>query len=162
MMTGDNANPTNPPPTPEATSWTDARAYDPFVRGRWPVGVRTIQALDTVRNRLFPCEVWYPAAARHAGQDIAPATQDVFSVPPGGTPRRQMAVRDATAEPGSYPLILFSHSSGGRRRQSTFLCTHAVSHGCSIAATGGRAAVLGRRRRSGTRRVGRRRVGVPA
>ena len=29
--------------------------YDPFVRGRYPVGVRTIQARDTVRNRLFPC-----------------------------------------------------------------------------------------------------------
>ena len=37
--------------------------YDPFVRGRFPVGVRTIQALDTVRNRLFPREIWYPAAA---------------------------------------------------------------------------------------------------
>src|SRR2546426_6930856 len=49
--------------------------YDPFVRGRFPVGVRTIQALDTVRNRLFPCEIWYPAAAQHTGQDIAPGTR---------------------------------------------------------------------------------------
>ena len=45
--------------------------YDPFVRGRFPVGVRTIQGLDTVRDRLFPCEIWYPAAAQHGGQDIA-------------------------------------------------------------------------------------------
>jgi hypothetical protein len=30
--------------------------YDPFVRGRFPVGVRTIQALDRVRGRLFPSE----------------------------------------------------------------------------------------------------------
>ncbi len=36
-------------------------AYDPFAAGRFPVGVRTIQALDPARGRLFPCEVWYPA-----------------------------------------------------------------------------------------------------
>src|SRR5213592_2354073 len=48
-----------------------AREYDPFVRGRFPVGVRTIQALDKVRNRLFPCEIWYPAAAQHAGYQIS-------------------------------------------------------------------------------------------
>src|SRR5438128_3601803 len=108
--------------------------YDPFARGRFPVGVRTIQALDTVRNRLFPCEVWYPAAAQHAGQDIALATQDFFTVPPSDTPRSHMAVRNAAAQPGPYPLIIFSHSSGGHRRQSTFLCTHLSSHGYVVAA----------------------------
>src|SRR5438105_1460050 len=35
--------------------------YDPFVRGRYPVGVRTFEARDTARDRLFPCEIWYPA-----------------------------------------------------------------------------------------------------
>lgn len=38
--------------------------YDPFARGPFPVAVRTIHALDEARDRLFPCEVWYPAAAR--------------------------------------------------------------------------------------------------
>src|SRR6266849_453096 len=108
--------------------------YDPFVRGRFPVGVRTIHALDTVRDRIFPCEIWYPAAARHKGQDLAPKTQDVFTVRPGDTPRRQTAVRDATAERGNYPLIVFSHSSGGDRRTATFLCTHLASHGYVVAA----------------------------
>lgn len=93
--------------------------YDPFIRGRFPVGVRTIQALETVRNRQFPCEIWYPAAAQYTGQDVALATQDV---------------RDAAAQPGTYPLAVFSHSSGGRRRQSTFLCTHLSSHGYVVAA----------------------------
>ncbi len=108
--------------------------YDPFVRGRFPVGVRTLQALDTVRNRLFPCEVWYPAAAQYAGQDIAPETQDRFTVPLRETPRSQMAVRDAAARPGTYPLIIFSHSSGAGRRSATFLCTHLSSHGYLVAA----------------------------
>jgi predicted dienelactone hydrolase len=33
-----------------------------------------------------------------------------------------------------HPLIVFSHSSGGRRRQSSFLCTHLSSHGYVVAA----------------------------
>jgi predicted dienelactone hydrolase len=111
-----------------------ADAYDPFARGRFPVGVRTIVSLDTARNRLFRREVWYPAAARHAGQDIAPATRDSFTDLPSDTPRSQMAVRNATPQPGTWPLIVFSHCSGGRRRQSTFLCTHLSSHGYVVAA----------------------------
>jgi dienelactone hydrolase len=113
---------------------TGADEYDPFARGRFPVGVRTIQGLDTVRDRLFPCEIWYPAAARHAGQDSAPATQDFFTVPSGGAPRSQMAVRNAAPEPGTYPLVVFSHPSGGSRRAATFLCTHLSSHGYVVAA----------------------------
>lgn len=131
-MTREQINQAHPPSPSEATSWMDQ--YDPFVRGRFPVGVRTLQALDMVRNRLFSCEVWYPAAAEHAGQDIAPATQDVFTVAASGSPRRQLAVRNATAQPGTYPLIIFSHSSTGGRRQSTFLCTHLSSHGYVVAA----------------------------
>jgi predicted dienelactone hydrolase len=76
-----------------------ADEYDPFLRGRFPVGVSTIQAFDMVRNRLFPCEVWYP-----------------------------------TTPLGTCPLVVFSHSSGGGRRQSTFLCTHLSSHGYVVAA----------------------------
>lgn len=45
-----------------------------------------------------------------------------------------MAVRDAAAQPGTYPLVLFSHYSGGHRRASTFLCTHLSSHGYVVAA----------------------------
>lgn len=111
-----------------------ANEYDPFVRGRFPVGVRTLQALDTVRNRLFPCEVWYPAATEHAGQDIAPQTQDLFTAPSSDVPLSQKAVRDAAARPGIYPLIIFSHPSGGNRRTATFLCTHLSSHGYVVAA----------------------------
>jgi dienelactone hydrolase len=108
--------------------------YDPFVRGRFPVGVRTIQSLDTARTRSFPCEIWYPAAAQHQGQDLVLETQDVFTAPPDNATRRQAAVRNAAAHPGKYPVILFSHHSGGHRRAATFLCTHLSSHGYIVAA----------------------------
>lgn len=109
-------------------------SYDPFARGRFPVGVRTIRAHDAVRDRTFTCEVWYPAAASHLGQDLAPATQDSFTVPGFPAPRRQAAVRDAGAERGLHPLIAFSHHSGGPRRMATFLTTHLASHGYLVAA----------------------------
>ena len=109
-------------------------AYDPFVRGRFPVGVRTFHAVDVARNRDFPCEIWYPAAPQHAGWDLDPRTQDHFTPRLNGAEQRQMAVRDAVAWPGFYPLIIFSHHSGGHRRTSTFLCTHLASHGYVVAA----------------------------
>jgi predicted dienelactone hydrolase len=45
-----------------------------------------------------------------------------------------MAVRDAMPNSGTYPLILYSHASGGHRRAATFLCTHLCSHGFVVAA----------------------------
>ncbi len=108
--------------------------YDPFVRGPFPVGVRTIQALDPVRDRLFPGEIWYPATESFQGQDVVPETQDTFLLPQINAPRVQSAVRDAGAHPGTFPLILYSHAGGGHRRAATFLCTHLTSHGYVVAA----------------------------
>jgi dienelactone hydrolase len=108
-------------------------AYDPFVRGLFPVGVRTVESLDTERNRSFPCEIWYPAAAQYQGQDLVLETQDVITIP-GNASRRQTAVRNAAAHAGSYPAIVFSHHSGGHRCAATFLCTHLSSHGYIVAA----------------------------
>jgi dienelactone hydrolase len=45
-----------------------------------------------------------------------------------------MAVRNALAQPGTYPLIVFSHGVRDSRRQATFLCTHLSSHGYIVAA----------------------------
>ncbi len=106
--------------------------YDPFLRGRFPVGVRTIQAFDADRVRAFSCEIWYPAAATYAGEDLSPETQDVFTI--GTTSRSQQAIRDAAAHHGTYPLIIFSHASWHHRRGATFLCTHLSSHGYVVAA----------------------------
>jgi dienelactone hydrolase len=37
-------------------------------------------------------------------------------------------------QPGHYPLIVYSHHSGGNRRAATYLCTHLSSHGYLVAA----------------------------
>jgi predicted dienelactone hydrolase len=38
------------------------------------------------------------------------------------------------AEPGTYPLAVYSHPNGGHRRSATFLCEHLSSHGYVVAA----------------------------
>jgi predicted dienelactone hydrolase len=107
--------------------------YDPFERGTYPAGVRTIEVVDGTRNRMFPCEIWYPAAPESSGRDLAPETQDEFTVPPR-PPHCQMSVRDARACSGAWPLIVFSHPSFFHRRSATYLCTHLASHGYVVAA----------------------------
>lgn len=109
--------------------------YDPFARGPFPVGVRTVQLTDAARQqRLLPTEIWYPATAASAGRDLDAASRDTYELLPGFPPAWQDAVRDAALQPGRYPLVAFSHGYGGHRRQSTFLCTHLASHGYVVAA----------------------------
>lgn len=110
-------------------------AYDPFVRGPHPVGVAGGQTADPLRrDRQIPFEVWYPAASEYQGLDMDPSTQDAFTLMPDTPALRQAAVRGATARAGRYPLVLFSHTSAGHRRQSSFVCTHLASHGYLVAA----------------------------
>lgn len=109
--------------------------FDPFVGGPYPVGVRSGFAIDRGRDdRQLQFEVWYPASPRYSGLDQSAATQDRFAVLPGAELLHQAAVRDADAHSGRHPLVLYSHASGGHRRQSSFLCTHLASHGFVVAA----------------------------
>lgn len=114
--------------------------YDLFRRGEHPVGVRTEQLADPARGGKLAVEVWYPAAAAHTGEDVAPATRDSYVMMPGFPSAWQLARRDAAPAPapatgGEFPLAVFSHGFAGHRRQSTFLCTHLASHGWVVVAT---------------------------
>ena len=106
--------------------------YDPFARGPFPVGVRTV--VLSRQDRPLPVELWYPATDEYAGSDVAESTRDTYQLIPGFPLVWQEAVRDATARPGRHALVVFSHGYGGHRRQSTFLCTHLASHGYVVAA----------------------------
>jgi predicted dienelactone hydrolase len=108
--------------------------YEPFVRGRHPVGVRSADLTDASRDRRLALEIWYPADAKHAGQDVAEDGGDRYELLPGLPLVHQDAVRDAAPAAGRFPLVAFSHGYGGHRRQSTFLCTHLASHGYVVAA----------------------------
>lgn len=108
--------------------------YDPFQRGTYSVGVRTIALVDAARNRRLAIEIWYPAVDACAGLDMAKQTCDRYQLMPCVPSTRQLALRDAPLRPGTFPLVVFSHGFGGHRRQSTFFCTHVASHGYVVAA----------------------------
>jgi dienelactone hydrolase len=96
-----------------------AENYDPLEPGSFAVGVRTLEIEDRDRSRVFPCEIWYPAV----GPSSAPRPA-----------RGRAEVRDAPAQPGGHPLVIFSHFSGGGRRTASYLTTHLASHGYAVAA----------------------------
>lgn len=95
----------------------DNPEYDPFSPGPFAVGVRTHQANDCGRGRIFPVETWYPARTTVDSRGDLPVPQ-----------------RDVEPSGGRCPLIVFSHHSGGTRLSSTFLCAHLASHGYVVAA----------------------------
>src|SRR6266508_3173026 len=77
---------------------------------------------------------------------MANAAYDPFAMGPFPVGERTTQAHDAArdrrfpcavwhpARPGAYPLVVFSHHSGGHRRSATLLCTHLASHGYAVAA----------------------------
>jgi predicted dienelactone hydrolase len=108
-------------------------AYDPFSRGRFPVGVRTVQIEDRERGVTLPVELWYPAAARYHGQDLDPARCDHLTPAPGVPETIQLAVRDAVPADGRHPFLMHNHGAYGYRQVNSMLCTHLASHGYIVA-----------------------------
>ena len=110
-------------------------SYNPFIRGAYPVGVRTVTAVDQSRGgRELAIEIWYPATGRYRGQDVDDTTCDRFVSAPGLPEGLQHAVRDAQPSPGRYPLILNSHAAASHRRDAALLGPHLASHGYVVAA----------------------------
>jgi dienelactone hydrolase len=106
---------------------------DYFERGPHPVGVKSREWRDAARDRTLPVEIWYPAHARHAGEDVDPARQDRFAVGglsgDAGTLTPQSAVRDAQSDGQRHYLVLLVHGFSGHRRESSFMGVHLASHG---------------------------------
>lgn len=124
-------------------------APDPGAMGPFPVGVRTIEIIDTGRKKLdgsprkLVTEVWYPATQATKGK---PGTE--YDIKALFTPEQQAAmsganipnlqttaVRDAppAATHGPFPLVIFSHGQAAIRWQSTYLTVFLASHGYVVA-----------------------------
>ena len=124
---------------------------DPGQTGPYKVGVMTLRLTDPSRKhkgtenpRPMVIEIWYPAVV---ADDAAKDKYDVTKDSPPETQKaiagennipivEQNAYRDAKLDKsgGPYPLILYSHGSGGIRFQSIFYTPHLASHGYVVAA----------------------------
>jgi dienelactone hydrolase len=109
--------------------------YNPFIRGAFPVGVRTIELTDDDGSGYsLTTEVWYPATEEYKGQDLNEAAKDKFKVVDTVPELSQDAVRDARELNGKRPLVMYFHGGYGHRREATETCTYLASHGFIVAA----------------------------
>ena len=110
---------------PVSTSTSLAPISDPGAPGPYPVGVTQITfqrpSTTTGEPRILKAVIWYPAAAGAANES------------PDATYK---GVMDAQLSPdgGPFPIIMFSHGSGGTPLQSTFYTSHLASQGFVVVA----------------------------
>ena len=131
---------------------------DPEALGPYPVGVTTIQLDDHGRvdpetggPRQLLTEIYYPAAEEarslpkskfsefiprggapgfvEAAEEALSGYRDGFTLEAFDKEYRNVAVRDARVREGKWPLIVFSHGSGGTRFGYTYFVEHMTSHG---------------------------------
>lgn len=120
---------TSDTPAPEATEETAAAdAPDGADPGPFEVGRRTEQVVDADRDgRALAVEVWYPSDAQSepTPYELIPGVSFASALSTQGAP--------ASAE-GPFPVVVFSHGSGGLRQQSASIVETIASHGFVVVA----------------------------
>lgn len=117
--------------TPVLAQRPDAPDY--AQRGPYPVGTLeiVIPGEEGVPGREadLNATVWYPALNPDEADEVTQYQIGLFVLP-------GQALRDAAPDVagGPYPLVIFSHGSGGIRYQSLFLTEHLASHGFVVIA----------------------------
>jgi predicted dienelactone hydrolase len=125
-------------PADAATDDVPAPPFADTLIGDRAVGKTTVEVAVAHRDVALPVELWYPAdAAAAAAADDAIYT---LTVPLGDSsltltqPSPLAKDAPAVADDASFPLVVFSHGSGGVRFQSLFLAEALASHGYVVVA----------------------------
>lgn len=104
--------------------------YAPDSAGPYAVGRTTFELVDPAReNRQFLVDVWYPVDPQDAQSDFT-----VYEILLWGLPSELALDGPPVSRAGRFPLVVFSHGSGGIRFQSIFFTELLASHGFVVAA----------------------------
>ncbi len=115
-----------------STTTTEAAPADdlapPDAPGPFAVGRTTIEFEDASRERPLVADVWYPADAGIAGEP------SIYQFLPGIEFAAESALADvAVSADGPFPLVVYSHGSGGLRYVASFYTELLASHGFVVA-----------------------------
>jgi predicted dienelactone hydrolase len=128
---GDDTSSGEDPSTTSTTTTVaepDPSLASPSEPGPFAVGRRTLQLSDAERGRDLVADVWYPAAPGTTG---APS---VYQFIPGIEFASSSALADvAVSTDGPFPLVVYSHGSGGLRYVASFFTELLASHGFVVA-----------------------------
>ena len=122
---------TEPPPTEPPATDAPLPELPSIGLGDYAVGVTTITITDPERNRPLTVDVWFPLADEAAGDPhrYTFVTGDYYESP-----------QAITAEPvsispdGPFPLVVYSHGSGGIRYIHSNYTETIASHGYLVVA----------------------------
>jgi predicted dienelactone hydrolase len=105
--------------------------FDVLPPGPYDVGVQTITITDPVRARPLTVDVWFPIA------DSTGLPPQQYSLLPGvfyESPTAVATTPDLMAPDGPYPLVVYSHGSGGLRYLHSSYTEAIASYGYIVAA----------------------------
>lgn len=104
--------------------------YAPDEAGPYAVGRTTFELEDPARdNRQFLVDLWYPVDPKDAQGEFT-----VYEILFWRLPSELALAGPPVSRAGRFPLVVFSHGSGGIRFQSIFLTEVLASHGFVVAA----------------------------
>lgn len=123
------ADPFVAPEVPTTTPLPDGDApLPPSKAGDYNVGRQSVQILDDQRFRSLPVDVWYPT-------DATTGDTAVYTFIPGVALPSESAIQDAPlSADGPFPVVVYSHGSGGQSYIASFFTETLASHGFVVIA----------------------------
>ncbi len=118
----------------DATTTTAANEADPELAppdepGPYAVGRVTLDLVDPLTERPLVTDVWYPADAGTTGEP------SVYEFIPGISYPSELALAGVpVAADAPFPLVVYSHGSGGLRYIASYFTELLASHGFVVAA----------------------------
>ncbi len=117
------------PDTGAGSAGASPTLADPSAPGPYGIGHRTVEVADDGRGRPLTVDIWYPTRPDAAG----PGT--VYRFLPTAFIASDSAVENAIPSTvGPFPLVVYSHGSGGVRYIASFLTERLASQGFVVAA----------------------------